>query len=78
VEIVSEPEISSPEEAKAYFENMKSILQYTEVFDVKMEQGSLRCDANLSIPSATLRSLEQYDNEMRLNWNFSMRRELLK
>ncbi|RAT94936.1 hypothetical protein ASG16_024295 [Brevibacillus sp. Leaf182] len=29
-------------------------------------------------PSATLRSLEQYDNEMRLSWNFSMRRELLK
>lgn len=49
MEIVSEPEISSPEEAKAYLENTKSILQYTEVSDVKMEQGSLRCDANLSI-----------------------------
>ncbi|ASJ53566.1 hypothetical protein BP422_08340 [Brevibacillus formosus] len=32
----------------------------------------------IKVPSATLRSLEQYDNEMRLSWNFSMRRELLK
>jgi len=38
-----------PEEAKAYLEKMKSILQYPEVSDVKMEQGSLRYDANLSI-----------------------------
>ncbi len=49
VEIVSEPDISSPEEAKAYLEKLKSILQYTGVSDVKMEQGSLRCDANVSI-----------------------------
>ncbi|MGC5326234.1 Asp-tRNA(Asn)/Glu-tRNA(Gln) amidotransferase subunit GatB [Brevibacillus sp. SYSU BS000544] len=49
VEIVSEPDISSPEEAKAYLEKLKAILQYTEVSDVKMEQGSLRCDANVSI-----------------------------
>ncbi|MFM1654702.1 Asp-tRNA(Asn)/Glu-tRNA(Gln) amidotransferase subunit GatB [Brevibacillus sp. B_LB10_24] len=49
VEIVSEPDISSPEEAKAYLEKLKAILQYTEVSDVRMEQGSLRCDANVSI-----------------------------
>lgn len=49
VEIVSEPDIRSPEEAKAYLEKLKAILQYTEVSDVKMEQGSLRCDANVSI-----------------------------
>jgi aspartyl-tRNA(Asn)/glutamyl-tRNA(Gln) amidotransferase subunit B len=49
VEIVSEPDISSPEEAYAYLEKLKSIIQYTGVSDCKMEEGSLRCDANISI-----------------------------
>lgn len=49
VEIVSEPDLRSPEEAKAYLEKLKAIIQYTEVSDVRMEQGSLRCDANVSI-----------------------------
>ncbi|MFC3800295.1 Asp-tRNA(Asn)/Glu-tRNA(Gln) amidotransferase subunit GatB [Cohnella sp. GCM10012308] len=49
VEIVSEPDIRSPEEAKAYLEKLKAIMQYCDVSDVKMEEGSLRCDANVSI-----------------------------
>lgn len=49
VEIVSEPELSSPEEARAYLEKMRAIMQYCEVSDVKMEEGSLRCDANISL-----------------------------
>ncbi len=49
IEIVSEPEIRSGEEAKAYLEKLKAILEYTGVSDVKMEQGSLRCDANVSV-----------------------------
>lgn len=49
IEIVSEPELHSGEEAKAYLEKLKSILEYTGVSDVKMEQGSLRCDANVSV-----------------------------
>ena len=49
IEIVSEPDLRSPEEAKAYLEKLKSIIQYTGVSDVKMEEGSLRCDANVSI-----------------------------
>ncbi len=49
VEIVSEPDIRTPEEAKAYLEKLKAIIQYTGVSDVRMEQGSLRCDANVSI-----------------------------
>jgi aspartyl-tRNA(Asn)/glutamyl-tRNA(Gln) amidotransferase subunit B len=49
VEIVSEPDLRSPEEARAYLEKLKSIIQYCEVSDVKMEQGSLRCDANISL-----------------------------
>lgn len=49
VEIVSEPEISSPEEARAYLEKLRAIMQYCEVSDVKMEEGSMRCDANISL-----------------------------
>lgn len=49
VEIVSEPDIRTPEEARAYLEKLKAIMQYCEVSDVKMEEGSLRCDANVSI-----------------------------
>ncbi|SHN80301.1 Asp-tRNA(Asn)/Glu-tRNA(Gln) amidotransferase subunit GatB [Desulfitobacterium chlororespirans] len=52
IEIVSEPEIRSGTEAKAYLEKLKAILEYTGVSDVKMEQGSLRCDANVSVRPA--------------------------
>lgn len=49
MEIVSEPDIRSPEEAKAYMESLAHILEYIGVCDAKMEEGSLRCDANISI-----------------------------
>lgn len=49
IEIVSEPDIRTPDEAYAYLEKLKSIIQYTGVSDCKMEEGSLRCDANISI-----------------------------
>jgi aspartyl-tRNA(Asn)/glutamyl-tRNA(Gln) amidotransferase subunit B len=49
IEIVSEPDIRTPEEAYAYLEKLKSIIQYTGVSDCKMEEGSLRCDANISL-----------------------------
>ncbi|WP_047979594.1 Asp-tRNA(Asn)/Glu-tRNA(Gln) amidotransferase subunit GatB [Ornithinibacillus contaminans] len=49
IEIVSEPDMRSPEEAYAYLEKLKTIIQYTGVSDVKMQEGSLRCDANISL-----------------------------
>jgi len=49
VEIVTEPEIRGPEEAYRFLQRLKSLLRYTEVTDGNMEQGSLRCDANVSI-----------------------------
>ncbi len=49
VEIVSRPEIRSPEEAYLFLQRLRSILRYTDVCDGNMEQGSLRCDANVSI-----------------------------
>ena len=48
-EIVSEPDIRSPAEARAYLTTLKQILVYAEVSDCSMEQGSLRVDANLSV-----------------------------
>jgi len=49
VEIVSEPDIRSPEEAYAYLTTLKQVLEYTDVSDCNMEEGSLRCDANVSV-----------------------------
>ncbi len=49
VEIVSEPDIRSAEEADAYVTRLRQILMYTEVCDGNMEEGSLRCDANVSV-----------------------------
>jgi aspartyl-tRNA(Asn)/glutamyl-tRNA(Gln) amidotransferase subunit B len=48
-EIVSEPDIRSPEEAYAYLTTLRQILLYTGVSDCNMEEGSLRCDANVSV-----------------------------
>jgi len=49
IEIVSEPDIRSPEEARLYLEELKAIMQYCQVSECKMEEGSLRCDANISL-----------------------------
>jgi aspartyl-tRNA(Asn)/glutamyl-tRNA(Gln) amidotransferase subunit B len=49
IEIVSEPEISSGEEAYQYLSNLKQIITYLGICDGNMEEGSLRCDANISI-----------------------------
>ena len=48
-EIVSEPDIRTPDEAFEYLTRMKEILLYSEVSDCNMEEGSLRCDANVSV-----------------------------
>ena len=49
IEIVSEPDLRSPAEAYAYLTTLKQVLEYTEVSDCNMEEGSLRCDANISV-----------------------------
>ncbi len=52
IEIVSEPDISSPEEAKEYAEKLQLTMRYCEVSDCKMQEGSMRCDVNLSLRPA--------------------------
>ena len=49
IEIVSEPDMRSAAEARAYMEKLRAYLQYTGVCDGKMQEGSMRCDANISI-----------------------------
>src|SRR5579863_2276274 len=56
-EIVSEPDLRSPEEAHAYLTALKEVMLYTEVSDCNMEEGSLRCDANVSV---RLRGAEKF------------------
>lgn len=49
IEIVSEPDIRTPQEAVAYLQKLRAVIAYTGISDCKMNEGSLRCDVNLSI-----------------------------
>src|SRR5208282_135260 len=49
LEIVSQPELSSPEETRAYLEEIRLLLREIEVSDCEMQEGSLRCDANVNL-----------------------------
>ena len=49
LEIVSEPDMRSPQEARAYMEELRNIVRYVGVCDGNLEEGSMRCDANISI-----------------------------
>ncbi len=57
LEIVSEPDLRAPEEAAAYLEALRDLLRWLEVSDCKMEEGSLRCDANVSLRPVGTREL---------------------
>lgn len=57
IEIVSEPDLRTPQEAYEYLYTLKQILEYTDVSDCNMEEGSLRCDANVSV---RLRGTEKF------------------
>ncbi len=57
IEIVSEPDLRSPEEAGAYLRHLRSILRYLGISDGNMEEGSFRCDANVSIRPAGSQTL---------------------
>ena len=53
IEIVSEPDMESEKEAMAYLEKLRELLLYTNVSDCKMEEGSMRCDVNISVSKTT-------------------------
>src|SRR5262249_21390543 len=52
VEIVSQPELHTPEEAGAYLRNLRQVLRWVEACDADMEKGNFRCDANVSVRRA--------------------------
>ena len=58
IEIVSEPDLRSSEEVDLYLRKLKSILEYIEVSDCKMQEGSLRADVNVSIRKRVQKNLE--------------------
>jgi len=64
IEIVSEPDLRTPEEARRYLTVLKRVLEYLEVSDCNMEEGSLRVDANLSVrrPGASLGTKQEVKN----------------
>src|ERR1700723_1945857 len=62
-EIVSEPDMRTPEEAHAYLTTLRQIMLYTGVSDCNMEEGSLRCDANVSV---RLRGAEQFGTKVEI------------
>jgi aspartyl-tRNA(Asn)/glutamyl-tRNA(Gln) amidotransferase subunit B len=88
IEVVTEPDLRSSGEARRYLEKLKSILQYARVSDCKMEEGSLRCDANISLRplgSETLGSKTELKNmnsfkavEKSLEHEIKRQRKILK
>ncbi len=87
MEIVSEPEIRAPEEAGAYLRQLRAILRYLDICDGNMEEGSFRCDANISIrpkgrqafgTRAEIKNLNSFKNvEKALEYEISRQREVL-
>ncbi|OGE94737.1 MAG: glutaminyl-tRNA synthase (glutamine-hydrolyzing) subunit B [Candidatus Doudnabacteria bacterium RIFCSPLOWO2_01_FULL_44_21] len=65
LEIVSEPDIRSAEEAKAYMQELQNIMRYLVVSDADMEKGHLRCDANISLRSIGESELPDYKVEIK-------------
>lgn len=74
IEIVSEPDMHSPLEAVTFMKELKLMLEYTEISDCRMEQGSLRCDANISVRPE---GQKEYNTKVELK-NINSFRELQK
>ncbi|MFH0919892.1 MAG: Asp-tRNA(Asn)/Glu-tRNA(Gln) amidotransferase subunit GatB [Fibrobacterota bacterium] len=88
IEIVTEADLRSPQEAYAYLVKIRQLLQYTGVCDGKMEEGSLRCDANISLrpvgqkafgTKTELKNMNSFRNvERALEYEVNRQRELLE
>src|SRR6185436_20330326 len=65
LEIVSEPDIESAEEAKQYLQELQNIMRYLGVSDADMEKGHLRCDANISLRKKGESGLPKYKVEVK-------------
>ncbi|KRN04467.1 Asp-tRNA(Asn)/Glu-tRNA(Gln) amidotransferase subunit GatB [Holzapfeliella floricola] len=83
IEIVSKPDIATPDEAQAYLEKLRQIVQFTGASDVKMEEGSMRVDTNISLrpigqeelgEKAELKNLNSF-NHVRLGLAYEEKRQ---
>lgn len=83
IEIVSKPDMTTPEEAYAYLESLRQIVQFTGASDVKMEEGSMRVDTNISIRpigatkygvKSELKNLNSF-NHVRLGLAYEIKRQ---
>jgi len=87
IEIVSDPDIRSPEEAGAYLKQLRSIVRYLDICDGNLEEGSFRCDANVSImpigsktfgTRTELKNLNSFKNvEKAISYEISRQKEML-
>lgn len=87
IEIVSDPDIRSPEEAGAYLRQLRSIVRYLDICDGNLEEGSFRCDANVSImpigsktfgTRTELKNLNSFKNvEKAISYEISRQKEML-
>ena len=87
IEIVSEPDISTPEEASEYLKQLRNTLVYLEVCDGNMEEGSFRCDANISLKpkgsktlgtKAELKNMNSFRNVQKaLEYEIKRQKEIL-
>jgi len=88
IEIVSEPDMRSPKEASLFLSELKRILEYLEISDCNMEEGSLRCDANISLrpkgenklgTKTELKNMNSFKNvEKALEFEMKRQRHLLE
>jgi len=74
IEIVTRPDIRSPKEAVAFLKELKAILEYAEISDCRMEEGSLRCDVNISVRKV---GQEQFGTKVEIK-NLNSFREIQK
>lgn len=65
MEIVTDPDLSSPIEARAYLKKLQQIIRYLDVSDCDMEKGSMRCEANISLSRAGSKKLPDYKIEIK-------------
>ena len=78
MEIVSEPDMRTPDEARIFMEELAHILQYLEVCDAKLEEGSIRCDANISLRPAGEKKLGVKTEVKNMNSFKAVQKALLK
>lgn len=78
IEIVTEPDIKSPEQAKEYAKNLRDIIRYLDIGDCDMEQGGMRLEANISLQEDGVEGLPSYKTEVKNINSFRFMEQAIK